>query len=108
MATTYTENPGNFYKIETFVKTEISAIKNTFFSAEKVFFYDACSFQRHSNLAEREQNILIDYFKERKIVIFITRCILMELGVALASFEISLTISPMGVSSGFINSTSSE
>lgn len=79
MATTYTENPSNFYKIETFVKTEISAIKNTFFSAEKVFFYDACSFQRHSNLAEREQNILIDYFKERKIVIFITRCILMEL-----------------------------
>lgn len=79
MATTYTENPINFCEIEAFVETEIKEIKSVFFSAERVFFYDACSFQRHSNLADKEKNILIKYFKERGIVIFITRCILMEL-----------------------------
>lgn len=79
MATTYTENPGNFCEIEAFVETEIKEMKSIFFSAERVFFYDACSFQRHSNLADKEKNILIKYFKDRGIVIFITRCILMEL-----------------------------
>ena len=44
-----------------------------------MFFYDTCSFQRHSNLADKEKNILVHYFKEHGIVIFITRCILMEL-----------------------------
>lgn len=79
MATTYTETPGNFCEIERFVKTEIKEIKSIFFFAERVFFYDACSFQRHSNLADKEKSILIKYFKERGIVIFILRCILMEL-----------------------------
>ena len=79
MATTYTENPGNFCEIEALVETQIKEMKSIFFSAERVFFYDACSFQRHSNLADKEKNILIRYFKERGIVIFISRCILMEL-----------------------------
>lgn len=79
MATTYTETPGNFGDIEAFVETGIKEIKSIFFSAERVLFYDACSFQRHSNLAEKEKNILIHYFKERGTAIFITRCILMEL-----------------------------
>lgn len=79
MATTYTESPGNFCEIESFVETEISEIKSIFFSIEKVFFYDACSFQRHSNLADKEKDILINYYCERGIAVFITRCILMEL-----------------------------
>ncbi len=79
MATTYTENPDNFSEIATFVETGVKEIKSIFFSAEKIFFYDACSFQRHSNLANNEKNILIKYFKERGIVLFFTRCILMEL-----------------------------
>lgn len=79
MATTYTENPSNFCEIEAFVETQIKEMKSIFFSAERVLFYDACSFQRHSNLADKEKNILIRYFKERGIVIFISRCILMEL-----------------------------
>lgn len=79
MATIYSETPGNFCEIEAFVKTEIKEIKSIFFSAERVFFYDACSFQRHSNLADKEKSILIKYFKDRRIVIFISRCILMEL-----------------------------
>ncbi len=77
--TTYTENPDNFCEIEEFVETEIKEIKRIFFSAERIIFYDACSFQRHSNLAAKEKNILIRYFKEHGIVIFISRCILMEL-----------------------------
>ena len=79
MAATYAENPGNFCEIEAFVETQMKEMKNIFFSAERVFFYDACSFQRHSNLADKEKNILIRYFKERGIAIFISRCILMEL-----------------------------
>lgn len=79
MATTYTENPSNFCEIQAIVETQIKEIKSIFFSAERVFFYDACSFQRHSNLADKEKNILIRYFKDRGIVIFISRCILMEL-----------------------------
>lgn len=79
MATTYTETLGNFCEIETFVETKIKEIKSIFFCAKGVFFYDACSFQRHSNLADKEKNILIKYFKDRRIVIFISRCILMEL-----------------------------
>lgn len=79
MATTYTETPDNFREIEAFVETEIGEIKSIFLSAERVFFYDACSFQRHSDLADREKHILIKYFKDRGIVIFISRCILMEL-----------------------------
>lgn len=79
MATTYTENPINFCEMEGFVKTGIDEIKSVFFDAEKVFFYDACSFQRHSNLADNEKDILIKYYSEFGIAIFITRCILMEL-----------------------------
>lgn len=79
MATTYTENPRNFCEIATFVETEIKEIKSIFFDAKRVFFYDACSFQKHSNLANKEKNILINYFKAHGTVIFITRCILMEL-----------------------------
>lgn len=79
MATTYTESPSNFCEVEAFVETEISEIKSIFFSIEKVFFYDACSFQRHSNLADKEKDILINYYCERGIAVFITRCILMEL-----------------------------
>lgn len=79
MATTYTESPSIFCEIESFVETEISEIKSIFFSTEKVFFYDACSFQRHSNLADKEKDILINYYCERGIAVFITRCILMEL-----------------------------
>ncbi|MCI8646931.1 MAG: hypothetical protein HFE76_09120 [Firmicutes bacterium] len=79
MATAYTETPDNYCEIEASVITEVQEVKNIFFYAERVLFYDTCSFQRHSNLAAKEKSILLKYFKERGIVIFITRCILMEL-----------------------------
>jgi hypothetical protein len=79
MATAYTENPSNFCEIECFVETDIDVIKDIFFDAKRVVFYDACSFQRHSYLEIKEKNILISYFKQQGIAVFITTCILMEL-----------------------------
>ena len=79
MVTSYTENPDNFYEVSELVESEAESIKEIFFSAKQIFFYDACSFQRHSNLPDEEKNILINYFKVRESAIFLTRCILMEI-----------------------------
>ena len=62
MATTYTEIPDNYNEIEPFITSDVRAIKNAFFTADRVLFYDACSFQRHSNLSDKEKNIIINYF----------------------------------------------
>ncbi|MBR1702111.1 MAG: hypothetical protein IJ716_09170 [Lachnospiraceae bacterium] len=79
MAAAYIETPDNWLEIEAHVCTEIDDIKRVFYQADKVFFYDACSFQRHSNLKDVERDILIRYFDRQGITIFLTRCILMEL-----------------------------
>lgn len=79
MATAYTETPSNLSEIMQFIVTDIKVIKNLFYSADRVIFYDACSFQRHSHLANRERSILIRYYNAHATTIFITRCILMEL-----------------------------
>lgn len=79
MATTYTETPGNYSDIASFVKSDVKDIKAAFFSADRVVFYDACSFQRHSNLADKERSILGSYFESHGTLICITRCVLMEL-----------------------------
>ena len=79
MATAYTETPDNYSEIEESVITDISEIKSIFFNSNKVLFYDACSFQRHSNLKENEKNILLCYFENHGVAIFLTRCVLMEL-----------------------------
>lgn len=75
----YTETPDNFDEIAPFIELNIDNIKSIFFLGERVLFYDACSFQRHSHLADDEKNILINYYKSHGTVIFITKCILMEL-----------------------------
>lgn len=79
MATAYTETPSNLSEIMPFIVTNIKVIKNIFYSADRVIFYDACSFQRHSHLANRERSILIRYYNAHATTVFITRCILMEL-----------------------------
>ena len=79
MATAYTETPSNLNEIMPFIVTDINIIKNLFYSADRVIFYDACSFQRHSHLADRERSILIRYYNAHATTVFITRCILMEL-----------------------------
>lgn len=79
MATTYTEAPDNLCEIDGSIITDIDEIKRAFYQADTVFFYDACSIQRHSNLKNVERDILIQYFVKKGITIFLTRCILMEL-----------------------------
>lgn len=79
MATTYTETPDNWHEIQAYISTEIDEIKRAFYQADRVFFYDACSVQRHSNLKDAERDILIRYFEKQGITILLTRCILMEL-----------------------------
>ena len=81
MATAYTETPSNLSEIMPFIVTDIKVIKNIFYSADRVIFYDACSFQRHSHLANRERSILIRYYNAHATTVFITRCILMELAL---------------------------
>lgn len=79
MANTYTETPENFCEIEAYVETKPADIKNAFYKAERVVFYDACSFQRHSHLSEKTMRILTNYFRTHGSIVFITGCILMEL-----------------------------
>ena len=79
MATAYIETPDNWNEVESYFITEIDDIKRAFYQTDRVLFYDACSFQRHSNLKDKERVILIRYFESQGITIFLTRCILMEL-----------------------------
>lgn len=79
MATIYSETPHNWKEIESFVETDVNKICNLVFSHEKIFFYDTCSFRRHSKLENKHLQFLLDYFKKNKSVIVVTRCILMEL-----------------------------
>lgn len=79
MATTYVETPDNYQEIESYVVSNINNIKKEFFSANRILFYDACSFQKHANLDYRETSIIINYFKGHSTLICISRCILMEL-----------------------------
>jgi hypothetical protein len=79
MSTLYTETPDNYSDIISLVLTDTESIKKSFFDADRVIFYDACSFQKHSNLADKEKQILINYFNNHNTMICITRCVLMEL-----------------------------
>lgn len=75
----YSENPKNMVQISGFVATSVNDIADIFYSSEKIYLYDACSFQRHSNIKDNELQILINYFLEHRTSIFISRCIIMEL-----------------------------
>ena len=79
MAGAYTETPDNFHELEPFVETDIMVIKSLFYSGQRIFFYDACSFQRHSHYARMGKDVLIHFYKRHGTVIFITRSIMMEL-----------------------------
>lgn len=79
MATIYTEIPHNWNAIKNFVETDVEIISRLVFSFQKVFFYDTCSFRRHSNLDMEHMQFLLNYFKKHDSVIVVTRCILMEL-----------------------------
>lgn len=90
MEAMFSETPSNFYEVESAVITELPQIVSIFYSSSQVFFYDACSFQRHSNLPSHSKVYLFRYFKEHNSSIFITRGILMELSSNLYLKETSI------------------
>ena len=77
MVGVYTDEPKNFSEIEPFVVIDKETIEETFIVAEKCYFYDACSFRRHSQLSY--PNVIFDFMKKMKGIVVITRGILMEL-----------------------------
>lgn len=77
MATLYVENPHNFNEIEHDVIQDKEQILQEMLMAGKCYFYDACSFRKHVNMAHPEH--LFDFIKANNGVIIITRCIIMEL-----------------------------
>lgn len=79
MAGTYSEIPENYSEIDSFLETNIESMISIIILSKKMFFYDTCSFRRHSNLAQNEMRKLAEYFKSEDTAIVITRCILMEL-----------------------------
>lgn len=79
MATVYTDIPHNYEEIVSFVITDVKMIAAEIYGRKRCYFYDACSFRGHANLAAEESNYLLEYIKRQDGIIIITRCILMEL-----------------------------
>ena len=77
MPTVYVENPHNFQDISDYVITDTERICTEIIQAEKSFFYDTCSFRKHANLPENEK--IIQYIKQKRGLVIVTRCVLMEL-----------------------------
>lgn len=79
MAEGYTASPDNIEKIEPYVLTDTNDIVREIFNRDKCYFYDACSFRRHSNMEDKEAVFIWKYMRSQNSIIVITRCILMEL-----------------------------
>ena len=58
MSTVYTETPNNIDEFKQFIIEDVNEIKKFFLTKGKIIFYDACSFQRHSKLKDREKQIM--------------------------------------------------
>ena len=65
--------------LPTNIITKKEEIVTEFLTKQKCYFYDTCSFRRHTNLKEQEANYLLKYLKIQDSIVVITRCILMEL-----------------------------
>ena len=72
MSTVYTETPNNIDEFKQFIIEDVNEIKKFFLTKGKIIFYDACSFQRHSKLKDREKQIIINYYKKNEITILAT------------------------------------
>lgn len=77
MSTDYVETPYNFSDIAPFVLTDKRQIVQEFYSNEKCYFYDACSFRKHAQMTNPQY--LFDYVKNSNGMFVITGCVLMEL-----------------------------
>ena len=51
MAGTYMEIPYNWNDIKDLVEADTGEIISSIVASDKLFFYDTCSFRRHSNLS---------------------------------------------------------
>ena len=93
MPTTYTETPDNFNEIGTFVEKEINGIKKIFYLAQRVIFYDACSFQKHSHLPDKEIKVLMNYYKiHEEYIAFIKKMAEAEIKVVIFNEEYTYDI----------------
>lgn len=79
MAAGYTEIPHNMLEIAPYVIVDKEIIIREILEKQKCYFYDTCSFRRHSNLNNEEAEYFLKYLKFQNGIIVITRCILMEL-----------------------------
>ena len=79
MTAGYTDTPHNMAELLPYIITDNSVIVAEFFEKQKCYFYDTCSFRRHSNLNRDEAEYFLQYIKSQDGIIIITRCILMEL-----------------------------
>lgn len=73
----YTETPANFSEIAPFVLCEKEQMLPFLSGTQKLFFYDACAFQKHAQLAHPEP--IISYIALNQGIVVLTRSILMEL-----------------------------
>lgn len=79
MTISYTDNPANISEIMPFVIAEKGKITSKIYEKNRCFFYDTCSFRRHSNLDGAQAEYFLKYIKNQDGLVVITRCILMEL-----------------------------
>lgn len=79
MAESYTDIPHNMSEITPYVIVNEAEIVAEILRKDNCYFYDTCSFRRHSNLQNEEAEYLLKYIKNQNGIIIITRCILMEL-----------------------------
>ena len=79
MSTVYSDIPHNWNLVEGSVICDSQEIIEKLFLAEKVLFYDTCSFRYHSNLKEVNKKQLAEFFLQKKMVIVLAKTIIMEL-----------------------------
>ena len=60
------EIPYNWNDIKDLVETDTGEIISSIIASDKLFFYDTCSFRRHSNLSEKGKHFFVEYFKNKK------------------------------------------
>lgn len=79
MTAGYTDTPHNMPEIAPYVITDGEQITTEILQKQRCYFYDTCSFRRHSNLNREEAEYLPRYINIQDGIVVITRCILMEL-----------------------------
>ena len=77
MPTVYSEQPLNWSEISSYVNQ--SDFTEALMQKHTCFFYDACSFCYHAKMAGEVVSIILQFMKDKKGMVVISRCIMMEL-----------------------------